>query len=393
MKSKVFVVIAAVLAAACSDPFNVDSARAYIAVTAGAEHTCAVSEAGDAYCWGRGTEGQLGTGARSNEVRPTKVVGELDFDSISAGRSHTCALTAARVAYCWGANDHGQRGSAVGAADDEPVPVNTSLRFRSISAAEHHTCALAVDSLAYCWGRNDQGQVGNGALTDVNAPAAVSGGRRFVQLSTGGEHACGVTAAYAIFCWGRNDYGQVGDSSAVTRIAPVIVRSGGVELYGVDAGATHTCALGLTSHLFCWGSDVYGELGIGTAYDGKPGATQPILVSPNIPELGTGISIAAGKDHACAIEPFGMARCWGRGDLGHIGNGRLDMQFFPQPIHLQPLNLHFGDFFRVTRLAVGGDSHVCALAARRVYCWGMGAMGQLGVPNKTFAALPQQVVD
>jgi alpha-tubulin suppressor-like RCC1 family protein len=379
--------------AACSDPFIADPVRAYQAVAVGAEHSCAVSESGEVYCWGRGSEGQLGNGVTGNRARPERVSGSVIFEDIAAGAAHTCALAATGVVYCWGANDDGQLGSAGAAPDDGPVQIATAERFVSISAAGHTTCALSVDAVAYCWGRNDVGQVGNGTFEDVNTPQPVSGNIRFVQLSTGGEHACGVVADGRIYCWGRNDYGQLGDGSIVPTTTPVAVAANGVEFLQVDAGATHTCALARASQLYCWGSDVFGELGVGAAYDGKPGAALPLPVSAQFPELGAGVFVGAGKDHACSIGIDRVARCWGRGDQGHIGNGRFDHQFFPQTIHLQAIDLYASDFFLITRLAVGGVSHVCALASKSVYCWGVGEHGELGIPGSAYAPLPQRIAD
>lgn len=63
--------------AACSDPFIADPVRAYQAVAVGAEHSCAVSESGEVYCWGRGSEGQLGNGVTGNRARPERVSGSV----------------------------------------------------------------------------------------------------------------------------------------------------------------------------------------------------------------------------------------------------------------------------------------------------------------------------
>lgn len=377
---------------ACEDPFAAGSARPYQSVATGGEHTCAVSEDGSAFCWGRGLDGELGIGVKETRGQPTRVTGSFAFAQITAGDAHTCALTTDAVGLCWGSNANGQRGNPSDLRVAEPVPLLTDVRFHSISAGGRHTCALSLDSLAYCWGANSFGQVGAGTTANASVPTPVSGGIKFVQLSSGGEHTCGITADDHAYCWGRNQYGQLGDGSSDLSTTPVAVGSG-VSFAQIDAGFTHTCAASRDTSFYCWGSDVFGELGIGAAYDGLPGAPLPLAVSRQFPAFGAGSSIHAGVFHTCAIAHDRGGRCWGRGEFGQIANGRLDDQYFPQPMFLQPEKLHTIDRFRLTALAVGGTTHACALADRSVFCWGMGTSGQLGVPGSSYAPLPQRVGD
>src|SRR5438046_202048 len=61
--------------------------------SAGALHTCALTNDGTAYCWGRNTENELGRGTMpGNATVPAPVLTTIKFDSITAGGSHTCAL-------------------------------------------------------------------------------------------------------------------------------------------------------------------------------------------------------------------------------------------------------------------------------------------------------------
>jgi alpha-tubulin suppressor-like RCC1 family protein len=373
------------LAAGCDDPLKPDSARAYIALVTGGDHSCAIAEGGSAFCWGRGADGQLGTGSKINEFQPAGVQGELSFSEITAGDAHTCAVATDGQAYCWGWNGFFQRGNPTNTADAVPVPVATTLRFRHIAAGAHHSCALTLDSLAYCWGLNRHGQLGDGSTDIAISPRAVSGGRKFNSISAGAFHTCAVTAAGSAYCWGSNESGQLGiGTNALIASAPVAVLSS-VRFTQVDGGASHTCGVGTSSQLYCWGSSEYGELGDGGVFrSGLPGVLVPAPVSFLFP---TGVSISAGNAHTCAVGALGRSACWGRGQFGQLGNGTITDQYQPQPLQI------FAQALPVTSFAAGGISHACALVERAVYCWGTGENGELGAQDSRFSGLPQRVRD
>src|SRR2546430_15479472 len=64
---------------------------AWAAVSAGFEHTCGLTTAGVAYCWGQGYAGKLGDGSTTDRSRPVLVAGGGRFASLSAGGRPTGA--------------------------------------------------------------------------------------------------------------------------------------------------------------------------------------------------------------------------------------------------------------------------------------------------------------
>jgi alpha-tubulin suppressor-like RCC1 family protein len=102
--------------------------------TTGEFHTCALSYR-LAFCWGGNTHGQLGIGIFAERRSPELVTSVPDpsgtsfvvpyYTRISAGSNHTCAITDTRRLFCWGLNTRGQLG--VGSTNP-PSNVPTALQ-------------------------------------------------------------------------------------------------------------------------------------------------------------------------------------------------------------------------------------------------------------------------
>jgi alpha-tubulin suppressor-like RCC1 family protein len=149
-------------------PQRVVGGHRFRTISAGYEHACGVTEGGVAYCWGLNNYGRLGTGtARITPGVPAPVAGDLRFSTVSAAHDHSCGLTEAGAAYCWGHNDRGQLGTGSvggpGTFSAVPVPVAGGLQFVTLAARSYHTCAVTAAGEAYCWGDNSSGQLGDGS--------------------------------------------------------------------------------------------------------------------------------------------------------------------------------------------------------------------------------------
>ena len=92
-------------------------------------HTCAITSEGKAYCWGMNGYGQLGNNSTTDSRIPVAVqmpAGVTRFQSIATGGFHTCALTNEGKAYCWGKGDVGQLGN--NSTTSSPIPVAASVK-------------------------------------------------------------------------------------------------------------------------------------------------------------------------------------------------------------------------------------------------------------------------
>ena len=311
-----------------SKPVAVAGGIRFAAVSAGKYYTCGVSTAGAAYCWGSNLYGVLGDGTEIDRLEPARVAGGISFAAVSAGGfGHTCGVTHAGAAYCWGHNNAGQLGDGTTADRLNPVAVLGSQRYAAISVGETHTCGATAAGAAYCWGNGFGGQLGDGTTDERSSPVRVGGGVRYVAVTAGDFHTCAVSAGGAVYCWGTNNYGLVGDGTTIDRLTPVRV-AGRVSYAAVSAGSIHTCAVTAAGAAYCWGLNHGGQLGDGTTLDRH----SPVRVVAGVRFA----KVRVGRNgmefvrlHTCGITAAGAAYCWGWNERGQLGDGTTIDRYTP----------------------------------------------------------------
>lgn len=251
-----------------SEPIPVSiSTPLFTTVSAGGVHACGLAVGGQAWCWGTPTGGRLGNGdsGPTPKSAPDSVLGGLTFTSISAGSDHTCGLTANLEAYCWGIGTDSQLGNGTRDNRSEPTLVSGNLLFEAIDAGGTHTCGVVLDGEVYCWGLGVNGQLGVPGVGRTDVPLLVSGGLFFQSISVGGSHTCAISGSEA-YCWGVNDAGQLGDGTTGDRDVPTLV-AGNIDFQAISAGGapftTASCGLSTDLIIFCWGFGGNGQLGDG----------------------------------------------------------------------------------------------------------------------------------
>ncbi len=246
----------------------------FVELTAGDYHTCGRTSGGQAHCWGLNYYGQLGDGTaqRGEHTTPTPVLqGSILFAELTAGEYHTCGRTSAGQAYCWGFNSSGQLGDDNTVDRFTPTPVlQGNILFAELTAGEAHTCGRTSAGKGYCWGSNSSGQLGDNTQTQRLTPTPVlQGGVSLVELTAGEAHTCGRTSAGQAYCWGDGLYGQLGDgvddfTRVFPRLTPRPVLQGNILFVALAAGLEHTCGWTSGGQAYCWGNNFYGQLGDNT---------------------------------------------------------------------------------------------------------------------------------
>lgn len=275
-------------------------------VGAGAQHTCVVLQSGAVKCWGRNENGALGipnivsVGGFPNQMGdnlPFVALGSgKTAVSISMGAYISCAILNDGTAKCWGNNQYGElgqgsvvsRGGNAGDMGDNlaPIDVGTGKTVVKIATGRDHVCAILNDGSLKCWGNNASGQLGlgdknhrgdNAGEMGDNLPAVDLGaGKTAIDVAVNYSHTCAVLDDGSVKCWGADAYGCLGRETWVTigdqpgemsdNLTPVNLGTGRTAK-AVVTGQYSTCVILDNDKMKCWGSNSYGQLGMGNTFD------------------------------------------------------------------------------------------------------------------------------
>lgn len=182
----------------------------------------------------------------------------------------------------------------------------TPMRWVRLDNGFGYSCGLVTDGRLLCWGGLAPPQAGGRGVTDFDL-AVWSG--------------CGLDEHGRVACW----CGDVSRRSC----KDVPSEDGFVRVLNGEHGA---CAEDATHHLRCWGSPAYLEPPIEPVEDwdlennGGCALVDSEIVcwgdleelwslSPDaepLPPTGGGfVQVTVGRDHGCALDKDGEARCWG----------------------------------------------------------------------------------
>ena len=344
----------------------------------GASHACAVKTDGSLWCWGYNGNGALGTGNTNQQLNPAREFSNaIDWHSINIGGSHSCAIKTDGSLWCWGHSGYGQLGT--GNTNQQSLPTRESsntANWASVKATGEHTCAIRTDGSLWCWGNGAYGRLGTGNTNSQTSPTReVSNATNWGNVTTGNGHTCAIKADRSLWCWGTGDYGRLGTGNTNSQTSPTREVSNATNWSSVSAGNAHTCAVKTDGSLWCWGYNSTGQLGTGNTNQ----QTSPTREVSNATNWS---SVSAGNAHTCAIKADGSLWCWGAGSNGQLGTGNTTSQ------QTTPAR-EVSNATNWRSVSAGPLSYTCAIKTDgSLWCWGAGSNGQLGTGNTTQESSP-----
>jgi len=297
---------------------------------------------------------------------------------LATGSGHSCAILDNGSAMCWGLDNYGQLGDGGDTTNrNKPttyVSIEDGQSVTQIYAKQSRTCIVLNDNTASCWGFNEDGQAGDDSTNRYKSPSAkvqFPDGKRVKSMGMGLKHTCAILEDDTLTCWGLDSHGALGngDSDTSDKYTPqTITTPSDRKVVKVEPGAMHTCILLDDGGVMCWGRDNLGQLGNGDTSDTIHAPSSNV----ELPEGRAATDLSVGDHHSCALLDNGSVACWGQNNHGQLGDNTTTNR----PIPIYPY-LPAGSL--AVSVAVGPFNTCAILENSSLYCWGHNGYGRLGI--------------
>jgi E3 ubiquitin-protein ligase HERC4 len=236
--------------------------------------------------------------------------------SIASGILHTLILMEDGSVYSCGDNSYGQCGH-----DSSLVPLLIDAiksHVKMVSCGDHFNLALTVDGEILGWGDNREGQLAqkHDKHPQIKSPSpiALPSKRTVVQVACGAHHSLAMTEDGQVYSWGKNTHCQLGYYTSDPRVVKprCISYLTSVPVTRLAAGGRHSVALTVCGNALAWGSNEFGQLGLGHFNDKR---------TPTHLDITNTHQVACGQDHTVFLSKGGSVSTCGSNRYGQLGRG------------------------------------------------------------------------
>jgi alpha-tubulin suppressor-like RCC1 family protein len=317
--------------------------------------------------------------------------------------------------YTFGLGKNGELGTASKSTKEIlPYQVTKLPPCISVSAGGSFSLILTSTGEVLSSGKGKHGRTGLGDERNVSTFTRVPINTRITQISAGYWHSLLLDSDFQVWSCGYNNYGQLGINSTIssssflpTGVQASMISAGGHvslcisldskllscgkisghpsnpsrfsqvahldEVTFIDAGQVHVACIS-SGRLFTWGNNTWGQLG----HSGTRSVEVPTQVNTLQGVAIVKVSCSKGEKNASTgcIDCERRVFMWGSGYKGKLG---LDSSWS----HEDPadrLNPEMIQGFLADSIELGGI-HSSAISEGRVFTWGCGSDGRIGHPE------------
>lgn len=336
-------------------------------------------------------EYELSTGFVANtNVRVTKyspTTGEINFtvfNFLPAGKKLTGPVNSVRFR-------PKTTGNVSVTLSADAVPCDLSVLASGLEGYS----ILKDDGTVWSFDSNFFGELGDGGNVSTNPQSnelvKAINLTNVVSISHQNAHIAALKSDGTVYCWGSNIFGELGYSTGSNDYsnAPHSV-SNLTGITAVVAGSEHTLALKSDGTVVAWGDNRRGQLGNGSTTN----SIAPVAVS----NLNNVIAISANNKTSLALKSDGTVWTWGR--VYRNGTQGAETYNATTPIQVNNLTniiaISAGYGTDVGEDLLNQDHRNFNLALRKdgsVWAWGSNINGELGDGTATDRATPVRVIN
>lgn len=224
-----------------------------IHIAGGSKSLFVVSQDGNLYACGEGTNGRLGLGHNNNVSTPQQVpvINQYIVKKVAvhSGGKHALAITLDGKIFSWGEGEDGKLGHGNRLTLEKPKMIESlkQKKIRDIACGSAHSAAISSQGELYTWGLGEYGRLGHGDNNTLLKPKMIHKliGQRVVQVACGSRDAqtlC-LTDDGTVFSWGDGDFGKLGRGGSDGCSVPYpIERLNGLGIIQIECGAQFSLA-------------------------------------------------------------------------------------------------------------------------------------------------------
>jgi len=332
------------------------------------------------FSWGQNTTfGNLGLGDLVDRSSPTQVGVLVDWATPEAGVYWSLCTKSNGTLWAWGRNSYYTLATGNNTFYSSPKQIGSLTSWEKPSAGNTSAACIRTDGTLWTWGSGTYGALGNGSTASRSSPVQIGSSTTWTAVSAGGQFMLAVDNG-KLFAWGCNNSGQLGQGNTTNRSSPIQV--GLLQTWATPAASTlrnyqtqFSVCTKTDGTLWAWGRNNYGQLGLGNTTD----ISSPVQVGT----LTNWATPVVGAQQVLCTKTDGTLWAWGGGYTGVLGLGNSFDYSSPSQI---------GGFTNWLMPSTGGKNFsICTTIDGKIWSWGGGGNGRLGLGNSNNYSSPKQI--
>lgn len=284
--------------------------------------------------------------------------------------------------YMWGQATNGAYGTPGipnSTIYSSPVQVaSNTLGWNKVTGSENFITAIKNDGTMWAWGQGTDGDLGNGTTVNRSSPTQIGTDADWVSLGDGWENGRGVGAIKSNGTLWLWGNGSFGElGQNNTAQSNVPIQLGALTIWSTVAGGNTKVAVRTDGRMFSWGNNGDGQLGQNVST--ITDRSSPVQIGA----LTSWVKAASSSDYAfVAIRSDGRMYAWGKGDNGQLGvNSTIS---YSSPVQIGALTT-WANIFGV------GKGFFALKTDGTLWTWGDNFYSQRGDGNNLDISSPVQV--